>query len=293
MYSWSVVASTPHPLLRHAVIGDYVAWEEHRDTPIVRRETPSLLVPCIITFGAPYELRDANARHTTVNGGFVAGPYDCWVDVGMPTHSVALQVNFTLLAARRLFGFPLHELTNAVVDLPAALGRAGRQLVQDLGSAPDWPTRFRLLDAVLVDRWQRSTRTPAAMQWAWTELGLPAQCASAESSAALHHVQPLQRARAVQDVARALGWSNKRLGAMVQDYTGLTPRRLVSVHRVERATHELRAQPEASLSVVAAAVGYADHAHLTRDLVAFTGLTPSRYRRYVQPEMLSVDLPLD
>lgn len=99
------------------------------------------------------------------------------------------------------------------------------------------------------------------------------------------------RVRPVQDVAQSLGWSNKRFASLVQDATGFTPRRLLSVHRVERATHALRTRPETSLSAVAAAVGYADHAHLTRDVVAFTGMTPSRYKALAGTELMGLPLP--
>jgi len=291
MASCSIVSSVPSPCLRDAIIGDYVAWVEQFDASIVRRETPSLLVPCVIPFGAVYALRDAHERTAEIRGSLIAGPYDCWVDVRMPTVSVALQFNLTLLGARRLLGCPMHELTNAIIDLPAVMGAEGRQLVEDLTSAPDWSTRFGLLDAALVRRWMRSPRIPAAMGWAWTQLGLPAGCASMSATDPL--AAEVGRARPVQEVAQSLGWSTKRFAALVQDATGFTPRRLLSVHRVERATHALRTLPETSLSTVAAAVGYADHAHLTRDVVAFTGMTPSRYKTLAATELMGLPLSTD
>ncbi|MBA3917389.1 MAG: hypothetical protein C0516_02240 [Gemmatimonas sp.] len=289
MPSCSIVSSAPSPCLRDAIIGDYVAWVERFDESIVRRETPSLLVPCVIPFGAVYSLRDALERTAEIRGSLIAGPYDCWVDVRMSTVSVALQVNFSLLGARRLLGCPMHEITNAIIDLPAVMGAEGRQLVEDLTSAPDWPTRFALLDAALVRRWMSSPRIPAAMRWAWTELGLPAGCASTGAVDVL--AGEAFRVRPVQEVAQSLGWSNKKFSALVQDATGFTPRRLLSVHRVECATHVLRTRPQTSLSTVAAAVGYADHAHLTRDVVAFTGMTPSRYKALAGTELMGLPLP--
>ena len=47
--------------------------------------------------------------------------------------------------------------------------------------------------------------------------------------------------------------------------------------RLQEVAGRLAADPALSLAEVAADLGYADQAHLTRDFRAVTGVTPARY----------------
>ncbi|MBL0937970.1 MAG: AraC family transcriptional regulator [Gemmatimonadaceae bacterium] len=285
---WEMLTATPSPVLRDAILGPYVGWVEERRIPLVRRETPALLVPCILTFENAYTLRDASRTVTTVRGSFVAGMYDQWVDVGMPSRSVAVQANFTPLAARRIFGCPLHEITNQSVDVPSMFGAEGARLVSRMAAEPDWGVRFAMLDAFLVERWRRGARTPRTMQWAWQQLAL----GSEPLASAVQACAP-KSAMSVGDVARALGWSARRMSDAFREHGGMSARRLQSVQRVGHATQLLRELPHSSLGVVAVSAGYADHAHFTRDLVQFTGVTPSMFRQLMEPGMQSLVVPSD
>ena len=66
--------------------------------------------------------------------------------VGHGGSARCLQVDLTPLGARRLVGMPMSELANRTVPIDDVLGRFGRDLVQRVGEAPDWPTRFALID---------------------------------------------------------------------------------------------------------------------------------------------------
>lgn len=76
------------------------------------------------------------------------------------------------------------------------------------------------------------------------------------------------------------GYSHRRFGSLFQSAVGLAPKRYTRVQRLQRALREIGARP---LAVVASAAGYADQAHLTRELRAMTGLTPGEYRTLGAP----------
>jgi methylphosphotriester-DNA--protein-cysteine methyltransferase len=79
----------------------------------------------------------------------------------------------------------------------------------------------------------------------------------------------------VAGVAGALGMSERHLRRLVLEHTGLDPRTYQRVARFQRFLAGAdRGAP--SLAHLAADSGYADQAHLSREVRALSGLTPSR-----------------
>lgn len=78
----------------------------------------------------------------------------------------------------------------------------------------------------------------------------------------------------VLQTADALGITDRHLRRLVLETTGLAPKALQRVYRLQRF---LALVPRTSgLAAAAAAAGYADQAHLSRDARDLTGLTPAR-----------------
>lgn len=82
----------------------------------------------------------------------------------------------------------------------------------------------------------------------------------------------------VEDAARALGVSVRTLQRLATKYVGLSPSAMIRRRRLQEAAQRIRDEPGTDLAAVAAELGYADHAHLTRDFRAVLGFTPSSYR---------------
>src|SRR5215467_5274057 len=77
----------------------------------------------------------------------------------------------------------------------------------------------------------------------------------------------------IERLAAQTGWSRKRLWSRFRSQVGLTPKRAAQLIRFDHAAHRLAAGHSAA--VVAAETGYADQSHLHRDVLAFTGVTPT------------------
>jgi AraC-like DNA-binding protein len=260
---WEVVELPVHPRLTNAVLGPYVGWHEYAVRPVVRREVASVVVPLIVSFGSPFALLGAGETAPEMRGSFVAGLYDRWVDIAMPRESRAMQINLTPLAARRVFGVPLHEVLNRSVDIESIFGAEGRSLIEQMGNAISWPARAALLDTFLMQRLDRALRMSSPVVQSWRAL---VSTHGNQSIASLH----LQT-----------GWSPRRLGDAFRDAVGMTPRHVGTVLRFQRATSLVHAASSAARrvhwSTIAAECGYADHAHLTRSFRKFAGQTPSEY----------------
>lgn len=81
------------------------------------------------------------------------------------------------------------------------------------------------------------------------------------------------------ELAEALHLSPRTLQRAFKERVGYSPRTYARVMRLQEALSTLRGHPTRSLSEVAHLLGYADHAHMTREFRELTGRTPSDFRQ--------------
>jgi AraC-like DNA-binding protein len=84
----------------------------------------------------------------------------------------------------------------------------------------------------------------------------------------------LLASHSVAETADELGITDRHLRRVMLDTTGLAPKVYQRVRRLQRFLTVSRQEP--GLAIAAAEAGYADQAHLTRDVRTLTGLTPAR-----------------
>lgn len=80
----------------------------------------------------------------------------------------------------------------------------------------------------------------------------------------------------VADLAAGVRLSERQLERRFGKAVGLTPKRFARIRRMRSALAHLLAPASRSWSAVAAELGYADQAHLARDAMNLSGLTPSQ-----------------
>lgn len=81
-----------------------------------------------------------------------------------------------------------------------------------------------------------------------------------------------------EEAATRLAVSVRTLQRMTHRHVGLSPAAMIRRRRLQEAAVRVREQPGTDLASIAADLGYADHAHLTRDFQAVLGLAPRAYR---------------
>jgi AraC-like DNA-binding protein len=182
----------------------------------------------------------------------IAGPADRTVWVALPAGTMLHGIRFRPGAARDILRTDLDELRNAHVEL-AAVARAP-----------------------LID--PRAPRT-SLEQWTRTRLAR-----SRGDTSAIEAARALIGATTIDDVADELGWGARRLHRRITAACGYSPKILHRVLRLQRALRIAHAG-ERSLASLAAAAGYADQAHMTREFTALTGLPPARYLALADPRV--------
>ena len=95
-----------------------------------------------------------------------------------------------------------------------------------------------------------------------------------------HVVELAERDRGIlraEDLARASGLGLRTLQRLVREQLGLTPKWVIRRYRMQEAAAALAASDAPALADLAADLGFADQAHLTREFRAVLGETPRRY----------------
>lgn len=257
---WTLWRRLPAPSLRGWLV-DYCGYRETRGRPVRRRELPAPVVPLILNLGEPWISYDPDSpeRQRWLRRSFTAGLHRRHALVGSVGSALCLQVDMTPLAARRLFGLPMAELADSVVEVDELPGHWLGELVERLAETRDWEGRFALLDRVFGARLAAAPRP---------------------SPVALHAWQTIRRSRgavSIADLARELEVGRTRLHRLFLDGVGFAPKTAARLCRFAAAVAAMqRGEPLAEL---AAAAGYFDQPHFNRDCRAFTGESPTALRR--------------
>jgi transcriptional regulator GlxA family with amidase domain len=130
-------------------------------------------------------------------------------------------------------------------------------LVERLTGARSWRAHWAILDAVLLARLSTDDVMAPELAHAWSAL--------VRSHGAIE----------IGELADSVGWSRPHLSRRFAMAFGMSPKVMARVVRFERAQRMLRLPTRPSLASVAAACGYADQAHMTRDFREFAGSSPT------------------
>lgn len=170
------------------------------------------------------------------------------------------------LGAGALLGIPASALTGHVADL-TDVAPAMAHLPERLAACRSWPQRRTLVEDALIAGRARHEENTGGQE-------LRAMLAALSGTAR------------VQEAARLLGCSRRHVSGTVRTALGVTPKEYQRLLRFEAARGGLVAAARAgavSLAAVAAASGFADQAHLTREWRAMAGCTPTEWLRTEGP----------
>jgi AraC-like DNA-binding protein len=187
----------------------------------------------------------------------VAGPATRTAVLTLAPGTLTVGVRLRTGAAPPVVGASARELRDRDVTVDELWGRRGARLVDRVVEAADWRARL----AVLVDGVAARAR------------GAPEPDPVAVGVADLLAARP---GRSLPSLATDFGLSERQLRRRVEDAVGYSPRTLARILRFQRFLHAARAAgPGRHLAALAAHLGYADQAHLTRETKELSGLPPA------------------
>lgn len=264
---WEMAFCMPQPRLRHLV--DFLIGYDESNTSFTRRhELPSTHAVLIVNLGAPITIVDTAGHVQRIDNGqgFGAGLSEAYAVSESNGSQRGLQVMFSPLGAWRFFRLPMHSLANRVFLLDELLGADAARLIAGLQAAPDWETRFDIMEAAIAARLAAASDSAAATAWALRQLQ---QSGGSLSIAAL---------------ADEIGCSRKHLITQFREHIGLTPKTVARILRFQEVIKMVNGATEIDWAEIALAAGYYDQAHFSRDFRALAGLSPSDYLRCRLPD---------
>ncbi|MFC4493162.1 helix-turn-helix domain-containing protein [Streptomyces ovatisporus] len=239
----------PPPQGRHSV-RMYVEWRSQLEGAVVWTH-----------HGAPEEegrvLPDGCMDLLWWDGALVVAGPDTRAHVHSPqTVSRITGLRFAPGTGPAVFGLPAYEVRDQRVPLGAVWPESAvRVLEERIASAAEPGRALEILAGErLGDEALKRSRTARPLNRSVVEL--------------------LAHGRGVAEVARTVGLSERQLHRRCRDAFGYGPKTLTRVLRMQRALG--MAGRTGSLAEVAVASGYADQAHLSREVRALAGVPPAR-----------------
>lgn len=171
-----------------------------------------------------------------------------------------IQLALTPAGTRALLGVPAAALAGQLLEL-GEVAPAASNLPERLAESSTWSARLAVLGEAFEQALARHRST----------------CPRAEVGRAL---ALLTRGARVADVAAEVGYSRRRLTALVGDEVGISPKQFQRLARFDASHQRVREAAmagEVRISVVAADAGYADQAHLTREWSELAGCSPTAW----------------
>jgi AraC-like DNA-binding protein len=180
-------------------------------------------------------------------------------------------------AALRLLDCTAADLLDTIVPLDDVLRAPLRTTAMDGGSAANAGRSLRPLDAAgslhgaVTDWLRRTARSDGS--------------ADATVRSAIKWLGTNWRS-SVDDLSRQVNWSDRKLRRRFVATVGMGPKLVQRIVRVQHTLQLMRARTgDISLSDLAAECGFADQAHMTREVAHFTNHTPHGLRRLARPRI--------
>jgi len=259
MHDWRLPPALA-PYVRSAV-----AYDVDLGAPGVHRGLPSTGLTFVLPVGEPLDVGWAGEPASrTARWSTVSGLHTRPADIHHDGHQTGIQLELTPSGARALLGLPAAAITGEILELG--------DLSPALANLPE-----RLADADTGARAERMRVVERSLLAALARHGAPEPRAEVGRALA-----GLTRGERVQEVADEVGYSRRHLTTVVRAECGLSPKDYQRVARFSASRARLAAAAAtgaSSIASVAAASGYADQAHLTREWQALAGCTPTTWLR--------------
>jgi AraC-like DNA-binding protein len=255
----------PPPGLR-GFVDDYVGFRQAGVEPARHRGLPSRSLTLIFTLDDPLVLaaHPDPAQPPGIYQTIVGGLHTVPAIITHDGRQSGIQLGLSPLGARALLGVPAGDLADIDVAAEEVLGRLATLIQDRLRCAPDWASRFAILDEVLLAKVSSADRNAAV---------------SAEVGHAWRRLVQTGGTAPVGDLVAETGWSDRHLRARFRAETGLAPKAAARVIRFERAKRLLERRVAAGqalcLADLAASCGYFDQAHLDREFGLLAGCAPT------------------
>ncbi|MEU4218915.1 helix-turn-helix domain-containing protein [Actinoplanes sp. NPDC026623] len=206
--------------------------------------------------------------------GYAAGPLTRPETYRHERRVSLLGVSLQPGTAVAVLGIEAVSLPAGWTPLAELAGPAADELAARLAAAGPVQARLAILDTFLAAR-------------------LRGAATDGRVSTALNTILDRSGDVAVERLAHESAASPRNLGRLFDAWVGINPKRFARIVRVQAALRVLMEEPGTDLTGLAARLGFADHAHLTREIRTLAGAPPSELARRLHRDDPAVSFKRD
>lgn len=169
-------------------------------------------------------------------------------------------------------GFPAfasdaaHLFSNRTINLEDVWGARAQALRDRLRELPTPKDKLACLESFLLELWAECCGS-----------GFPPHLRVVNFALACFQQAP--RTATVGEVARQVGWSERRFSQVFREQVGLTPKVWCRLQRFQRAVRQLHAGADIPWPELALDCGFYDQSHFANEFRAFSGINATTYTR--------------
>ena len=159
--------------------------------------------------------------------------------------------------AHQLIREGLNVYENAVVDLEAVFGSAGRRLAEAVNEGQDLISKTKQVEEFMRD--------------------YPAEDAISAYSHLISRSLSVADDSRIADVSREAGLSESYFRKLFREKVGMSAKRFFKIRRINKAIALIRDHPTKQLTTIAYELGFFDQSHFIREFKSITGKIPKEY----------------
>jgi AraC-like DNA-binding protein len=161
-------------------------------------------------------------------------------------------------------GDAVDRFSNLSIPLEAAWGAASLNMRNCLRETDDIRTRFRIIEAFLLERLATCARPYAGARQRLVGF-------------ALENFSAAPALSTVREVARSTGLSERRFSQIFREEVGLSPKVWCRIQRFQRAVRMLHSGADLPWAELALDCGFYDQSHFANEFRAFSGVDATTY----------------
>ncbi len=227
----------------------------------VERIFPDGCTELIFHRGGRFANVGADGRLSEQPKSLYYGQLECFIILRRARRVETIGVRFHPAGAAPLLRVAANETSGHSVGFVDLGGRPAGELEERVHDAASARHAMRRIESYLLARLDNACSIDPAI------------------TAALARITATSGSASVEELARSAGLGMRQLERRFAAGVGLSPKRLATVTRLQRAFALIEAGGCTPLTEVAHACGYFDQSHFIRDFRRLAGLSPSRFLR--------------
>jgi len=174
-------------------------------------------------------------------------------------HTNLLGVRFNPGWASNFLQFPVHEITDLIVDYSEFKEHEANQYSEQFKMLTSTKVQISYLNTIISMNFNNSSYIPPQI------------------AKSLFLIQKNNGGCSVQYLSDEVGWSRHHLARKFHDYTGLAPKFFSQVIRLKAFIKRFETQKNCDWAQLSLETGYYDQSHMINEFQNITGLTPEKY----------------